>query len=418
MIRLQILWRTVLLALALAPAIQAQTITIYHPTTPDPREFPVAAWGGSPSDPELLRDMKEAGFTVSGFCRSEDLDKVQAAGLRCFVTDPRISLTPEQWSKLPPEEQLRKGIVELVREVGNHPAALGYFLCDEPYYSSMMANLGKVAAILRELAPDKLPYVNLCNSYCSQRRFQPVGYEGYVRSLAEVIHQPFISYDCYALVNGEMMDRFYTQLEWIRRIGLETKTPFWNIVLSNSFQMFMEPTDATVHLQAYATMAYGGRGIVWFTYMGYPDMRLSAIDTFGHKTPTWGMLQRINSEVQMLAPTLLKLRSTGVYHYPDVPERGKPLAESKLVKTVELTQDWYRPPTTVGRILIGELEDSEGRPYLMVVNKDLKNPYHFHLELKQPERKIYAISSFTGQEDPSGPDDWLPPGSGKLLRVE
>jgi hypothetical protein len=415
MIRVPI-WRTIFLALALAPAVRPQAMPVYHPTPPDPREFPVVAWGGSPSDPELLRGMKEAGITVSGFCQPEDLDKVEAAGLRCYVMDPRISLTREQWDKLPPEKELRKGIVELVHQVGNHPAALGYYLLDEPN-ATMMENLAHVAGILREVAPAMWPYVNQFAAGASRRRYQPIGYEAYVKSLVELVRQPFLSYDMYALVNGEMLDRFYTQLENIRRIGLETKTPFWNIVLANAHYSYSEPTDATVHLQAYATMAYGGRGIQWFTYMGVPDMRLSALDAFGHKTPTWGMLQRINYEVFALVPTLLKLHSTGVYHYPEVPDQCRPLAESTLVKSIELTQTYIRP-VTVGRILIGEFEDSQGRPYMMVVNKDLKNPCSFRLELKQPGRKIYAISSFTGREDPSGPADWLAPGSGKLLRLE
>jgi hypothetical protein len=144
-----------------------QDVTVYQPQPPDPRAFPVVAWGGSPSDPGLLRGMKEAGITVSGFCKPEDLDKVQAAGLHCFVTDKRISMSHDEWDKLPPENQLRENIASLVRQVADHPAALGYFLVDEPNYS-MMANLGKVAAILRELAPDKLPYVNLFPAYASR----------------------------------------------------------------------------------------------------------------------------------------------------------------------------------------------------------------------------------------------------------
>lgn len=406
-----------LAALVLAVAAQAQAVTIYRPTPPDPRQFPIVAWGGSPPDADLLREMKQAGFTVSGFCSPEDLDKVKAAGLSCYVMDKRISLTRDQWDKLPPEAELRKGIAELVKQVGNHPAALGYYLLDEPN-ATMLENLGKVSAMLRDLAPDKWPYVNLFPMYASRRRFQPIGYEPYVRSLVEVIRQPFISYDLYALINGEMMDRFYTQLEVIRRISLETKTPFWNIALSNAHFAYMEPTEATVHLQAYATMAYGGRGMQWFTYMGYPGMRLAALDQFGHRTPTWGMLQRVNYELHVLAPVLLKLTSTGVYHYPEYPEQGRSLAESKLIKSVELTQDFYRP-ATAGRILIGEFEDTEHRPYFMIVNKDLKNPFRFRIELKQPERKMYAVSSSSGTEELFVHDmNWLAPGSGLLLRVE
>ena len=42
-------------------------------TTAPPRDSAVMAWGSSPSDPEQLQFMKQAGLNISGFCRAEDL---------------------------------------------------------------------------------------------------------------------------------------------------------------------------------------------------------------------------------------------------------------------------------------------------------------------------------------------------------
>ena len=411
------------LCVVLSSFLCGQAITISRPAAPDPREFPVLAWGGSPSEPELLRGMKQAGFTVAGFCRPEDLDAVHAAGLTCFVLDKRISFSRDQWEKMPPEAEVRKGIVELVRQVGDHPAALGYFLLDEPN-ASMLDNLARACRILREVAPGKLPYVNMFAMTASRKRFVPIGYEAYIRSAAEVLRLPYISYDMYAVVNGEILDPFYTNLEIVRRLSLETKTPFWNTILSNAHFQHMEPTDATVHLQAYASLAYGARGIAWLSYLT-PDVgdfqaffRLGALDPFGHPTPTWGMLQRMNHELQALAPVLLKLRSTGVYHYPDVPPQGKPMAESALVKGIELAQDQYRP-AMAGRVLVGEFEDTGGRPYVMIVNKDLKNPFRMRIDLRQPERKMLVVSPYSATETAFDPGmGWLAPGSGVLMRLE
>src|SRR6478736_6777968 len=60
--------------------------TSRHPKPAAPKDFAVMAWGGSPSDAEQLRGMREAGLNISGFCRIEDLDSVRAAGLTCFVS--------------------------------------------------------------------------------------------------------------------------------------------------------------------------------------------------------------------------------------------------------------------------------------------------------------------------------------------
>jgi hypothetical protein len=107
-----------------------------------------------------------------------------------------------------------------------------------------------------------------------------------------------------------------------------------------------------------------------------------------------------------------------VYHYPDVPEQSQPLSASTLVRSVETTQRYVRPPVA-GRILIGEFEDDSHRPYFMIVNKDLKNSFQFRVHLKQQNRKLIRVSPYTGQEEPFGREmDWLAPGAGILFRVE
>jgi hypothetical protein len=182
----------------------------------------------------------------------------------------------------------------------------------------------------------------------------------------------------------------------------------------------MEPSDATFNLQVYSTMAYGGRGIQYFTYFA-PEIgnyRLAAIDQFGNRTQTWDMLRRVNNQIYMLAPTLIGLHSTGVYHYPDVPQQGQPLTSSRLIRSVEMTQRYVHPPVG-GRFLIGEFEDSGHRPYFLIVNKDLQNSFQFRLALKKEGAKLIRISPYSGQERPFGREmDWLAPGAGILFRVE
>ena len=407
--------RTLLLAFCLAAAARSQSS--FHPKPVAPRDFAVMAWGSSPSDPEQLRLMKEAGLNISGFCHASDLDRVRDAGLTCFVSDPRAN--GYDWAKLPAEEEIRAKAADLARQVGSHPAALGFYLIDEPH-GSLMPGLGRVAAILRQAMPDKWPYVNLFPYRVSLDRLGTPSYDAYVKMLVDTIRQPFLSYDNYSLVNGEMLDYFYINLEIIRRLGLETKTPFWNCILANAHFNYMEPSDATFHLQVSSTLAYGGRGIQYFTYFT-PEVgnyRLGAVDQFGNRTPTWDMLRRINNEIHALAPTMIHLRSTGVYHYPDVPEQGRPLTESRLVRSVEMVQRLVRNPAGA-RFLAGEFEDEQGRPYLMLVNKDLAHSFRFRIQLKQESRKLLRISPYSGREEPfEGEMDWLAPGAGVLFRVE
>jgi hypothetical protein len=375
------------------------------------------AWGDSPSDPEQLRSMREAGLNISGFCRAADLDRVAASGLTCFVSDDRAN--GYDWAHLPPESELRKNVADLAKQVSGSPATLGFFLTDEPH-ASLMPGLGKVAALLREALPGKMPYVNLFPYRVTPDRLGTPDYAAYVRMLVDTIHQPFLSYDNYSLVNGEMLDYFFTNLEIVRRLGIETRTPFWNCILANSHFNYMEPSDATFNLQVYSTLAYGGRGIQYFTYFS-PDVgnyRLAAVDQFGNKTATWDMLRRINNQIHALAPVLVQLRSTGVYHYPEAPQEGRPLGESRLVKSIQMRQRMVRSQAQP-RFLVGEFEDAQGKPYIMVVNKDLCNSFQFTVELKQAGGKLTRFSPYTGKAEPFGREmDWLAPGAGVLLRLD
>ncbi len=381
------------------------------------KDFPVMAWGGSPSDPDQLRGMKEAGLNVSGFCAAKDLDKVNAAGLTCFVTDQRINGYP--LLNLPPEAEIRRNMAAVKSEIGDHPAVLGYYLRDEPDVKEL-EGLAKLATILRETIPGKLPYINLFPYHVSAARLG-TDYVTYVRMLSEKAGQPFLSYDNYSLVGAEMLDHFYNNLEIVRRVSVETNTPFWNCILANAHFNYSEPSDATFNLQVYSTFAYGGRGIQYFTYFTpqVGNYRLAAIDQFGNRTRTWDMLRRINYQIHALAPTLLKLHSTGVYHYPDVPPQGKPLSASQLIERVDVRQSGLVRSPAGGRILVGEFQDSAQRPYFMLVNKDLSNSFTFKVHLKQQGRKLLRISPYTGREEAfNGEMDWLAPGAGVLFRID
>src|SRR5579884_2847587 len=295
----------------------------HEPPRVDPHEFALMAWGESPSDPAELREMGAAGLNISGFCKAADLDAVAAAGLTCFVSDPRAS--HYDWNHLPADASIQAKISQLAGEVRGKPALLGFYLIDEPH-ASLMPGLDKVAGFLRDALPQAWPYVNLFPYRVTPDRMGTSSYDAYVRMLVDKIHQPFLSYDNYSLVNGEMLDSFFINLEIVRRLGLQTGTPFWNCILGNSHFNYIEPSDSTFALQVYSTLAYGGRGIQYFTYFT-PEIgnyRLGAVDQFGNKTPTWELLRRINNQIHALAPTLIRLHSTGVYH-SDPPEQAKPL---------------------------------------------------------------------------------------------
>ena len=414
---MEIRLRLVLSALLLmGAAIPARAQDFAQPPPISPQEFALMAWDRSPSDAQQLDLMKQAGLNISGFCSPDQLDQVNAAKMACLVTDERAN--GYDWTEMPDPKELQRKIDTLVGEVRNHPAALGYFLYDEPQ-AQMMPGLGQVAALLRRAMPGTLSYVNLLPNYGTAARMGAPTYEAYVKKFMEEVHPSLLSYDNYSLFDGEMMGRFFTNLAVIRRASLEAGIPFWNVILANSHFTYMEPTDATLHLQAYSTMAYGGRGIEYFTYYApkIGNYRLAPVDQFGHRTSTWFKLRRLNGEIRALAPWLVKLHSTGVYHSAPLPEGAEPIAQSTLVQQVRATT--FESPPVAPEYLIGEFRNNDGHPFLMIVNKSLKYSIRYAIDLKDPDQHLVLVSPYTGQLVAfAGEMNWLAPGAGALFEVK
>src|SRR5207244_13612916 len=81
-----------------------------------------------------------------------------------FIISPRPSTSTlfpyTTLFRSPPDGEIRSGVAELSKRIAGNPAALGFYLRDEPN-AQMMPGLGKLASLLREAMPDQWPYVNL-----------------------------------------------------------------------------------------------------------------------------------------------------------------------------------------------------------------------------------------------------------------
>jgi hypothetical protein len=362
--------------------------------------------------------MREAGLNITGFCTPADVPRVRAAGLACLLRDPKLSAY--DWAHPPADSEVTRAAAAFAK-VATDGAVLGVLLNDEPQ-SAVIAAIGAVASRVREAAPAQIPFVNLF----PYREFQNdwyEDYETYVRLLVDTIQPGVISFDNYALTQAGMGDEFFSNLAIVRRVALEKQLPFWACIQSVAHFGYRVPSDETLHLQVYSALAHGARGIEYFTYFTPErgNYRLAAIDGFGHRTPTWDVLRRINEEVHALAPTLLRLRSTGVYHYPDAPRQGEHLSASALVRSILMSkdEDEYTPPSVAARFLTGEFVDEAGRVYLMIVNKDLTYSFKFDIEFRRPVGALRRVNPYTGAEEPfEGEQNWLAPGGGILIRVD
>lgn len=369
-----------------------------------PSEFTILPWGETPGDLDVLKDIRACGFNLAGFVRAESLDLVNQADLQCLVIDGTTHVGDAE-AQLD-QAEIDKRVEALVKRVAGHKAVYGHYLRDEPS-AGAFAGLGRWVAAFAKYDPDALAYINLLPNYASAGQLGTPTYEEYLESFVKNAKPKFLSYDHYALMDdGTLRGGYFQNLEAMRAAALKHDLPFWNIVLSNAHFNYAEPSAAGFRFQAYTTLAYGARGISYFTYFGptIGNYRLAPLDQFGEKTPTWDMLRSVNMQIHKLGPVYITLKSTNVFHHPEVPEGCKGIATSKLIKSVE-------GPSVV----IGEFEGPNGEPYAMVVNKDLHKSSWVVLQFKD-EGQIMRVSAYTGRTEPwVGEDCWLAPGQGLLL---
>jgi hypothetical protein len=377
------------------------------PHSGDTNFFPIMAWNWAPKDPAVLRKMHECGLTVAGFVNPDGLEACKAAGLKAIVSDPRTS--GYDWAKVD-ESKARKNVASLVAKVGRHPAVYGYYLRDEPN-AQMFPGLAKVADLMRELSPGKWPYINLFPDYATPDQLGTTNYAEYLERFIATCHPSIISYDNYSLMDdGSVRESYWSNLEAVRAVCRKHGIAFWNIVLSVAHFSYRELNAADYRFQVYTTLAYGGRGISYFTYFtpSTGNYRMGPIDQFGNQTPTWYYMQHANLQIQKLAPTLLQLSSDAVYHFGHVPAGASGLPANSLL-------------TSAGSdyLIVGDFTHRDGSRYVMIVNKDLVKSHPCSPKFRQATRRLLHVSAYTGALTPfEGEDVWLPPGGGVLLRIE
>lgn len=401
--------RNLLILLIVAAGVASWT-GAFAQTAPEgprltPEQFVILPWGETPGDPDALQTVYDCGFNLAGFVKPEFLDMVTAAQLKCIVIDKdQHPCEPE--GDQTDEPRIRQHVESLVTRIGKHPAVFGYYVIDEPCMQ-FYPQLQTWVDAYRKAAPQALCYINLFGDHATPKQLGVPTYAEYLDSYVQTVRPSFLSYDHYAMMaDGTVRDGYFQNLETMRAAALKNNLPFWNIVLGNAHYKYAEPTDAGLRFQLYTTLAYGARGISYFTYFtpNIGNYRLGPIDQYGRKTRTWDMMRNVNTQLHRIGQVYVKLRSIGVFHYPDVPAGCVSIEASRWLEHVD-----------GGNLLVGEFEGPEAQPYVMVVNKSLQESVELVIRFREAGR-VQFVSPYTGQMANWAPDNhWLAPGQGLLL---
>jgi hypothetical protein len=347
--------------------------------------------------------------------KSEDLPLCEELGLAALVVTG-----PRRWWSNVPEKEVDRRIKEVVMRSSKSEAVIGYYVCDEPGASEFPA-LARVVRALKQYAPGKIAYINLFPIHATsgtgaKSQLQTITYTEYLEKFVNEVKPQVLSYDNYMLQFSHdpryktAEGIYYTNLVEVRRIGLKYDLPFWNVVCSNLIRPHAQiPSPANLLLQAYTTLAAGGRGIAWYTYYtrnyGYAPISKS-----NNRTLTWRYLQEVNRQMITLGPRMNQLISTGVYFTLPAPDKSLPVLPGRLV---------YKIRTDVP-LMIGEFRHSDGTDHIMVVNLSLQNAGRVTFEKMKPHSKMQIVSPEDGAlEQMHGKSELrLVAGQGMLLRLQ
>ena len=277
------------------------------------RAFLLTFWCGPPLaefDDARADEVAAAGFTVVGPpCTGGNapdlirraLDVAQRHGLRLTVHDHRLApaaITAPDWLAT---------LDAAVAEYRDHPALAAYFVADEPTAPDF-SSVAAVVAALRATDPAHVAYVNLLPNYIPASALGAPTYEDYVEQFVTDIRPQLLSYDYYPFGKEKDRSTFFANLATIRAAALRHDLPFMLIVLATPHGPYRDPTEAELAWQVHHALAYGARGISYFTYWTPPrdgdwDFHHGLIEN-GRPTPHYFQVARLNRGLRALAGAL------------------------------------------------------------------------------------------------------------------
>ncbi|MEQ7126012.1 hypothetical protein ABN034_15980 [Actinopolymorpha sp. B11F2] len=327
-------------------AVAASTPLSWQGSTPSTSELPLI---GGPEFPiglfwpphpfattvERYREIKDAGFTwvmtgnylldrwvirhAMGVAGEVGLKMVVAADER-LMTMTRMMNISEDGSEVRSlsRAEARTMLKEVLSFWANQPAFAGISFYDEPR-PEKFETVRIAFSLLRELAPTLLPFANLFPG-------RGDAYTEYVRQFVSTVKPSVISFDRYPLrADGTNDPNYFDNWSRVRAEGLATGLPTWTYIQSVGHLDLRDPTAEDLLWQVNISLAYGAKGIAYFTYWT-PDpargegYRKALVSVNGERTDIYDGARDVNTRwLRQVGRQLKPLVSEQVVHANDDP---------------------------------------------------------------------------------------------------
>ena len=395
-----------------------------------PDKFIITFWCPPPATDEALAQVVAEHYNLT-WVPEEGLDVAAKHGLRAMLTNNLLNPATLD------DEAKCKQLDALIERVKNHPALEAYHLRDEPDAAAFPA-LGQLVAYLRQRDPKHLAYINLFPTYASEKQLgvnsataqrarigYPKGlagvepdnkvvlaYREHLKQYIEIVKPDLISYDHYHFFKENDRPQYFLNLALIRMAAIESNKPFLNIIqVGNFLKEWRLPNADEIRWLIFTTMAYGGRGISYFTYWG--PQSYGGLYQDGKASPLAAKVALINAEIEKFGPALMKLDSLGVYHTKPLPLGTRPIPADV---PVQINSD--------GEFVLGLFGPKKNITAFMIVNRNYSKTTQATLKISFPTKKLQELDRKTGKWIDSLALDNngivkidLQPGDGRLFRT-
>jgi hypothetical protein len=344
----------------------------------------------------IIRDSTAATSTSARQTQEKSLMQLLLTRGDSRATSPTTADT----TSTDPQEQVRLRVERLIQLYGGHPALSGLNLYDEPS-RAMFGIVGYAGEVLQGSAPEQLPYVNVWPSYASLSALGTSTYEEYLRLYLDEVNPPLLCFDHYPLLSGtDITSDFFYNWAIVRRFALEAGIPAWVFIQSVDFwgdiRERRRPNEAEIRWQINVSLAYGAKGLQYFTYWT-PTVASDAPIQFGESlvsrvgvlTPLYDYAKRANAYLKVVGKVLLPLTSERVVHANETPlPRGASAFEA----------DGYVTSVSGSPVILSKFRDPAGGTdrYLLVANRSFANAAETRLTLSGSVSEVYKLDTQTG----------------------
>lgn len=309
----------------------------------------------------------------------------------------------------------------------DEPAFVGNYGDDEAP-ATKFPYLKTVKDKYEEILPDKDLLINLLPTYATTAQLGADSYEEYIQTYIDVMDPDYVMYDHYPLLKGandkesSIREDFLRNLEVVAYLTSNAGIDFYNFIQVGAHMSYRDTDLSDLRFQIYSSMAYGSKGISYFTYWSpydtYAYFGETIISKEGERTRRYYEAQQVNNEVHAFEETYLNFEWQGtmtflgneMYDNPRFLILEHTLESHPRIKSVETDQD----------LIIGTFKDKDGNDAFMIVNNSdpfYKQTANVTIEFNDANNLLmyrFGEKIFTGMKNSAFTFE-LQPGEGRFV---